>query len=90
MHWCRGHYEDLNALEPWTSGMFVLSITTNLSQFLFCMMQYFICVLRPKQIDRASHAEKSARKDEKSLFWPPPIIARSVTKSTGSKKHNNK
>ena len=24
-------------------------------------------------IDRAHLAEKSARKDEKTLFWPPPI-----------------
>ena len=32
------------------------------------------------KIDRTSLAEKSARKDEKTLFWPPPI-----TKSTGNK-----
>ena len=25
-------------------------------------------------IDRASLAEKSVRKDEKMLFWPPPIL----------------
>ena len=32
-----------------------------------------------------SLAEKSVRKDEKTLFWPPPIIALLVTKSTGNK-----
>ena len=36
-------------------------------------------------IDRACLAEKSARKDEKTLFWPPPTVARLVTKSTGNK-----
>ena len=36
-------------------------------------------------IDRASLTEKSARKDEKTLCWPPPLIAHLVTKSTGNK-----
>ena len=34
-------------------------------------------------IDRASFAEKTARKDEKTLCWPPPVIARLVTKISG-------
>ena len=30
--------------------------------------------IKISSIDRASLAEKSARKDEKTLFWPPPIF----------------
>ena len=43
-------------------------------------------------IDRASLAEKSARKDEKTLFWPPIIIPRLVTKSMAkiNQGRNNK
>ena len=37
-------------------------------------------------IDRACLEEKkSARKDVKTLFWPPSIIACFLTKSTGNK-----
>ena len=36
-------------------------------------------------IDRASLAEKSATKDEKTLCWPPLLIAHLVTKLTGNK-----
>ena len=36
-------------------------------------------------IDRASLAEKSARKDEKTLCWPPLLIDHLVTNSTGNK-----
>ena len=36
-------------------------------------------------IDHASLAEKSARKNEKTLCWPPPLITHLVTKSMGNK-----
>ena len=36
-------------------------------------------------IDRASLAEKSVRKDEKTLCWPPLLITHLVTKSSGKK-----
>ena len=36
-------------------------------------------------IDRASLPKKSERKDEKTFFWLPPIIACLITKSTGNK-----
>ena len=49
---------------------------------LSCQLSYFTVTSLPRAcaltwtnagIDRARLAEKSARKDEKTLFWPPPI-----------------
>ena len=36
-------------------------------------------------IDRAGLSEKSVRQDKKTIFWPPSIIARLVTKPKGNK-----
>ena len=39
-------------------------------------------------IDRARLAEKSARKDEKTLFWPPPIAYRSFGYQINGKQNS--
>ena len=40
-------------------------------------------------IDRARLAEKSARKDEKTLFWPPPTSLVWLPNQRETKQHRN-
>ena len=42
-----------------------------------------------KLIDRARLAEKSARKDEKMLFWPPPTFGYQINGKQNSAEITN-
>ena len=53
----------------------LVNVETNLNVTAACMprLDFILFQIVSLVIDRTSLAEKSARKDEKTLFWPPPI-----------------